>query len=87
MSTRCLVVSNCQTVGLARSLSLICPGLEVVGIDIWQFVRECSAERMWSEYDILVTLPDDSWQGGSTLQAGNGSSGCRGSSSGGSTPT
>jgi len=58
MKERWLVVSNCQTVGLGNSLSLLCPEVEVDACDLWQFSAD--AER-WNAaiagYDQLITIP------------------------------
>jgi hypothetical protein len=60
MKERWLVVSNCQTVGLGNSLSLLCPQVEVDTCDIWQFRSEAEHwEAAIAGYDHLITLPEN----------------------------
>jgi len=34
-----LLISHCQTFGLANSLNLLAPGIRVEAIDIWEYRR------------------------------------------------
>ncbi|GAB4304684.1 MAG: hypothetical protein Fur0034_21720 [Desulfuromonadia bacterium] len=63
-SAKWLVVSNCQTIGLAHSLSLLCPSVEVAACDIWQLSKNFSSwQSVLDQYEYVITLPDDQLRG------------------------
>lgn len=60
MKEKWLVISNCQTVGLGNSLSLLCPDVEVATCDIWKFSANIEQwKTRLSDYDQLIALPED----------------------------
>lgn len=64
MKERWLVISNCQTVGLGNSLSLLCPQVEVDTCDIWQFHSEADHwKAKIAAYDHLITIPENQSDG------------------------
>jgi Polysaccharide biosynthesis enzyme WcbI len=59
MNKRWLVISNCQTIGIANSLSLLCPHIDVDICDVWKFRNEyLSLQDGLSSYDCLVLNPE-----------------------------
>ncbi|WP_410211798.1 WcbI family polysaccharide biosynthesis putative acetyltransferase [Aquirhabdus sp.] len=54
-----IVISNCQTVGIANSLSLLCANVTVEPCDIWQLTKNREYwEAKLPEYDQLIILAD-----------------------------
>jgi hypothetical protein len=58
MPKRWLVISNCQTVGLANCLSLLCPKVNIDTCDIHRFKSETEEwSKQLSDYDELIAIP------------------------------
>ncbi len=54
-----LVISNCNTVGLANSFSLLCPRVEVTGVHVQAIDREVEAGNLALEtFDRVFAHPD-----------------------------
>ena len=54
-----LVISNCQTVGLANCLTLLCPEVTIEACHIWRFKAEQEAWiRRLPEFDELIVTPE-----------------------------
>ncbi len=54
-----IVISNCQTVGIANSLSLLCANVTVEACDIWQLTKNRAHwEARLPEFDQLIILAD-----------------------------
>ena len=54
-----LLLSNCQTVGLANSFQLLNPALRVTAVDIWTYRADPQTyNRKMAEVDRLVVHPD-----------------------------
>jgi|ERR1700679_931891 hypothetical protein len=59
MREKWLVISNCQTVGLANSLALLCPHADINMCDYWSFKAAPDAWRnKIPEYDQLIINPE-----------------------------
>ncbi len=56
---RWLLLSNCQTFGLANSLMLACPTLEVSGLDLWTYQKDSAGHNArLADYDRVIVHPD-----------------------------
>ncbi|MBL7240766.1 WcbI family polysaccharide biosynthesis putative acetyltransferase [Komagataeibacter rhaeticus] len=59
MPQKWLVISNCQTYGLAHSLNLLCPDADVSGMDIWEFKNKIyDSKNIISNYDMVIASPE-----------------------------
>ena len=54
-----LLISHCQTFGLANSLNLLAPGIRVEAIDIWEYRKDISAAHAkFPDYERVIVHPE-----------------------------
>lgn len=54
-----LLISHCQTFGLANSFNLLAPGIQVEAMDIWQYRTDiATVHAKLAGYDRVIALPE-----------------------------